>query len=80
MPEGADEKVTLLAGGGAVYVYPGLALPGTADRIAIQRMVIDVAYPADETVVLAVAAARLPEIRQACDTEGLQVIDCREGA
>lgn len=71
-------KVTLLAGGGAVYVYPDLCDPAVADRIATQKMVIDVAYPADEVLVRRIDVTEWPEVRRSLEQEGVDVIDTRE--
>jgi hypothetical protein len=70
-------KLTLLAGGGSVYVYPDLDGEGVAERVWTQRMVLDVAYPADETMLAALDESRWPEMRAGLLADGIAIVDTR---
>lgn len=72
-------RVTLLAGGDSVYVYPDINDdPGVAERVAIQRAVLDVAYPASETEIATVREERLADICKLLANDGITVVDTRE--
>lgn len=73
MTEG--ERIILLAGGNALYAFD----PGD-ERVAIQRMVIDVAYPGEGTLVSEIDAERLDEVLAAIRQEGdIEFCDFRGG-
>lgn len=72
-------KITLLAGGGAVYVYPDVWEDGVKERISAHQMVLDVAYPADDTTVVRVDVARWEEVRATLGEQGIEVVDTRIG-
>lgn len=72
-------KLTLLAGGDTVYLYPDTAEPGVAKKIAVQRALLDVAYPGDDTLVRVIDSASWDEALQAAlRDEGLTIVDTRE--
>lgn len=66
-------RLTLVAGGGHVYVFPA------GDwRIAHQRMVLDVAFPADDVGQRTIDAADYtPALRDGLRAAGFTVVDCR---
>jgi len=75
-------RVTLLAGGNTVYVYPDINTDreGLTTRIAVQRMLLDVAYPADDTLVRTMTAEAWPAARDALIAEGVEIVDTRAPA
>jgi hypothetical protein len=70
--------LTVLAGGGALYVFRDITDPAVARLVAEQRAVIDVAYPAGDTVVQRIPEHRWPDVQQRFTDEGFDVVDCRE--
>ena len=72
------EKLTLLAGGNTVYIYPDASDESVMERVAIQRMVLDVAYPVDDTLVRTIGADKWPDVEKACRDEGIEIVDTRK--
>lgn len=70
----AELQLTLVAGGGTVFVFEA------GDwRIAEQQTVLDVAFPGEEHTVHTIAVREYTdELRARLVAEGLQIIDCRQ--
>jgi hypothetical protein len=74
-----SDRLTLLAGGDAVYVYPDVRnSPETAGLVASQQAMIDIAYPAGETHIASVSAERWPQVRQRLQELGVSIVDTRD--
>lgn len=71
-------KITLLAGGGTVYVYPDVhGDDALAGRVAEMRAVLDVAYPADDTLVARIDEAHWPAMQADLERDGMEIVDTR---
>lgn len=73
-------RLTLLAGGNTVYVYPNAAEDGVAGRIAVQRMRLDIAHPAGETAVGTCPAETWPSAAETLREAGIEIVDTRAAA
>lgn len=71
-------RLTVLAGGGAVYVFQDIADPAIAHLVAAQRDLIEVAYPAGDTVVQRIPEGGWAGVAQRFTSEGFDIVDCRE--
>lgn len=71
-------RLTLLAGGNDVYVYPDAEEDqAIAEQVAHMRSVLDVVHPAGETEVTTINATDWPRVRTDLVNLGTKIIDTR---
>lgn len=76
MSDNDAARVTLVAGGGSVYVFDA-----GDDRIAEQVMVLDIAYPGEDIGQFTIAAdAYGPKLIETMRANGMTVLDFRRSA
>lgn len=68
----SGERVTLLAGGGTVYLYAP-----DDKNIGAMRAVLDVAYPADDVVQRTMPVASWETVLPILERQGIEVVDVR---